>query len=66
MGYGLLQIATSHLPNHLAQMRATLEKARQIAGELPWSTEAVYEPANEARPRRRNGMKIKQALVYQV
>ncbi len=44
VGYTLLQIATSHLPDHLAQMRAMLEKAGQIPEGGPASTETVYEP----------------------
>jgi uncharacterized protein YndB with AHSA1/START domain len=47
VGYTLLQIATSHLPDHLAQMRAMLEKAGQMPGGVPANTEAVYEPGNK-------------------
>ena len=48
VGYGLLRVATVHLPNHLAQIRATLENARQASGDLASEPRAEYTPANEA------------------
>ena len=47
VGYVLLHVATTHLPDHLAQMRATLEKAGGSEnGDLP-GQEAGSETANE-------------------
>lgn len=48
VGYGLLQIATAHLSDHLAQIRATLEKAGQTLAGEPAGANVVYGPANEA------------------
>ena len=50
VGYKLLQISTLHLPNHLDQIRAMLEKASQITGAVSVQVEP-FEPAltNEAQ-----------------
>ena len=47
VGYELQQISTWHLPNHLDQMRATLEKAGQTPGFSPERAKVVDEPAYE-------------------
>jgi uncharacterized protein YndB with AHSA1/START domain len=49
VGYLLMQLATMHLPNHLAQMQATLEHARHSTGQAQPEPKADYRPENEAQ-----------------
>jgi hypothetical protein len=44
----LLHVSSSHLPNHLAQVRAMLEKAGQTPGSAPVRVEAINEPGDES------------------
>jgi uncharacterized protein YndB with AHSA1/START domain len=46
VGYKLLLLVTAHLPIHLAQMQATLEKARRTTGTESIDAEGSYEPIN--------------------
>jgi uncharacterized protein YndB with AHSA1/START domain len=46
VGYELLQMAVSHLPDHLAQLRSTLEKAGQTLEAATVAPKVVFEPAN--------------------
>jgi len=48
VGYVLLYVASSHLPDHLAQVRALLEKAGQTPGSAPVRVEAINEPGDES------------------
>jgi uncharacterized protein YndB with AHSA1/START domain len=51
VGYELLQMPAWHMPDHLTQMRTTLENARQTPGAVPAQAKAANVPAdgNEAQ-----------------
>jgi hypothetical protein len=46
VGYQLLQMPFAHLPDHLAQIRATVEKAGQVTGAASETPKVFFEPAN--------------------
>jgi uncharacterized protein YndB with AHSA1/START domain len=48
VGYVLLHVASSHLPNHLAQVRAILEKTEQIPADKAVRADAVSEQSAES------------------